>query len=55
MTVITHRTELIAYYNRRGYVDSGRREPFPMHDIKFGIPKRTDLEFCVLKKCVKKA
>ena len=50
MTVVTIRTELLAYYNRRGYVDSGRREPFPIHDPKFGLPKRTDLEFCVMTK-----
>jgi GNAT superfamily N-acetyltransferase len=53
MTVIIHRTELIAYYNRRGYSNTGRREPFPIHDIRCGIPKRTDLEFCVLQKSVK--
>jgi len=54
MTVIIHRSELIAYYNRRGYVNTGRREPFPMHDIRAGIPKRTDLEFFVLEKSMKK-
>jgi len=54
MTVIIHRTELIAYYNRRGYVNTGRHEPFPMHDTRYGIPKRTDLEFLVLRKYVKK-
>jgi ribosomal protein S18 acetylase RimI-like enzyme len=54
MTVIIQRSELIAYYNRRGYVDTGLRKPFPSHDIKFGIPKRNDLEFCVMQKCFKK-
>jgi ribosomal protein S18 acetylase RimI-like enzyme len=54
MTVIIFREELIAYYKRRGYVDTGRREPFPIDYIKFVIPKKANLEFCVLKKYVKK-
>jgi GNAT superfamily N-acetyltransferase len=29
MTVISTRSELIAYYERRGYVRTGIREPFP--------------------------
>jgi ribosomal protein S18 acetylase RimI-like enzyme len=29
MTVITHRTELIDWYKRHGYVDTGERKPFP--------------------------
>ena len=30
MTVISNRVELIAYYIRRGYVDTGRTCPFPV-------------------------
>ncbi len=30
MTVIDRRTELIAYYERRGYCDTGERRPFPI-------------------------
>lgn len=30
MTVISNRSELIAYYIRRGYVDTGRTCPFPV-------------------------
>lgn len=30
MTVIDRRTELIAYYERRGYVATGERRPFPV-------------------------
>jgi hypothetical protein len=30
MTVISNRAELIAYYIRRGYVDTGRTCPFPV-------------------------
>jgi len=48
MTVITVREELIAYYKRKGYRDTGERKPFP-NDPKFGIPKR-ELEFLVMEK-----
>ena len=50
MTVISRREELIAYYLRRGYKDTGERRPFPYGDTRFGVPKRTDLEFTVLAK-----
>ena len=49
MTVISLRKELIAWYERHGYVDSGTRKPFPSDDPRFGIPK-TALEFTVLRK-----
>lgn len=48
MTVITTRAELINWYQRRGYIDTGKREPF--HDTKkFGIPKE-HIELMVLEK-----
>lgn len=48
MTVITTRLELIDWYKRRGYHDTGKREPF--HDTKrFGIPKGY-IELMVLEK-----
>jgi ribosomal protein S18 acetylase RimI-like enzyme len=50
MTVITAREDLIAWYERRGYRRTGRREPFPYGDERFGIPLRDDLEFEVLVK-----
>jgi ribosomal protein S18 acetylase RimI-like enzyme len=50
MTVLTLRAELIAWYERRGYVRTGKYEPFPYGDIRFGIPKRDDLRFEVLRK-----
>lgn len=50
MTVIAQRAELIAYYERRGYSRTGRREPFPYGDPRFGLPKVGDLEFTVLEK-----
>ena len=50
MTVIEQRTELIAWYARRGYRDTGGREPFPLDNPRFGLPKRRDLRFVVLRK-----
>jgi len=50
MTVIRQRSELIVWYERRGYVNTHRTEPFPYGDEKFGLPKRPDLEFVVLEK-----
>jgi len=50
MTVIVQRTELLAWYERRGYRRTGERRPFPYGDPRFGLPKRPDLEFEVLSK-----
>jgi ribosomal protein S18 acetylase RimI-like enzyme len=50
MTVIVQRTELIAWYERRGYTRTGERRPFPYGDERFGLPRRHDLAFEVLKK-----
>ena len=50
MTVITVRTELIAWYERRGYQRTGTRKPFPYGDERYGLPRRPDLEFDVLQK-----
>lgn len=38
MTVIEDRTELIAYYQRRGYLLSGVKFPFPVEYHKYGRP-----------------
>lgn len=50
MTVITQRVELINWYIKHGYELTGEKRPFPYGDSRFGIPKRDDLEFDVLKK-----
>ncbi len=50
MTVIHVRDELIAFYQRRGYVRTGRLTPFPYGDERFGLPKRGDLAFELLTK-----
>lgn len=49
MTVITVRSELIQWYQRHGYVDSGKRKPFAFSDPRFGQP-RQPLEFMVMEK-----
>jgi phosphate-selective porin len=50
MTVIRQRTELIAYYERRGYTLTGETRPFPLDDERFGLPVTRDLSFVVLAK-----
>lgn len=50
MTVIDVRAELIAFYERRGYVRTGIKKPFPYGDERFGVPRRDDLRFEVLEK-----
>lgn len=45
MTVIAQRAELIAWYERLGFADTGERSPFPYGDERFGVPRRPDLEF----------
>jgi ribosomal protein S18 acetylase RimI-like enzyme len=49
MTVISVRAELISWYNRKGYVDTGLREPFPVSDV-FSQTSNEPLEFMVLEK-----
>lgn len=50
MTVIAQRPELIGWYERRGYTRTGLTRPFPHGDLRFGVPRRADLEFVVLVK-----
>lgn len=50
MTVIRQRAELIAYYERRGYVLTGETRPFPLDDVRFGLPRTNELAFVVLAK-----
>ena len=49
MTVISVREELISWYKRNGYADTGAREPFPAGDIHISISSKP-LEFMVLEK-----
>ena len=50
MRVFVQRTPLIEWYERRGYRRTGETEPFPYGDPRFGLPKRDDLVFAVMKK-----
>jgi ribosomal protein S18 acetylase RimI-like enzyme len=49
MTVISVREELISWYKRNGYIDTGVREPFPVNDVHISISNKP-LEFIVLEK-----
>jgi len=51
MSVISIRTELINCYEKHGYVNTGKKKPFPENDPRFGIPK-VKLEFIILEKKV---
>jgi ribosomal protein S18 acetylase RimI-like enzyme len=51
MTVISIRDELIAWYKRHGFIDTGAREPFPLNDTDAVISEQP-LEFIVLEKKV---
>lgn len=49
MTVVSVRSELIAWYKRHGYVETGEREAFPASDIHINISNEP-LEFIYLEK-----
>ncbi|HTD93695.1 MAG TPA: GNAT family N-acetyltransferase [Chitinophagaceae bacterium] len=50
MRVVSLRPELIAWYERQGYRDTGVTEPFP-EDGKFGVPVR-EFVFLIMEKAV---
>jgi hypothetical protein len=50
MTVIAQRLDLIVWYRRVGFEPPGETEPFPYGEVRFGVPKRSDLECVVLEK-----
>jgi ribosomal protein S18 acetylase RimI-like enzyme len=50
MTVIAQRISLIAWYERRGYRQTGEQRSFPYGNPRFGLPRRDDLVFDVLRK-----
>lgn len=49
MTVISVREELIAWYKRHGYIDTGKREAFPESHIHVTVSEEP-LEFIFLEK-----
>lgn len=51
MSILSHRPELLAYYERRGYHLTGVSMPFP-EDGNNGEPKRQDLQLLELEKLV---
>lgn len=51
MSVITERTELLAWYERHGYKNTKINKPFPSEDPRFGLPKK-ELEFVILEKMI---
>ncbi|WP_348264579.1 GNAT family N-acetyltransferase [Telmatobacter sp. DSM 110680] len=50
MGVLSVRSALVAWYQRRGYQLTGETEPYPYGDNRFGTPLRDDLEFVILGK-----
>lgn len=50
LVVIAQRAELIAWYQRRGYRQTGQNRPFPYDDPRLGQPMRPDLYFAVLRR-----
>jgi ribosomal protein S18 acetylase RimI-like enzyme len=52
LSAIEARTELIAWYERRGYVRTGETEPFPYGDERYGRPRRDDLRLVVLRRAL---
>ena len=50
INVISRRFELIAYYQRRGYISTGNKRPFPYNQPKYGIPKVEGLELEIFDK-----
>ena len=44
------RTDLLGWYERLGFADTGDTEAFPYGNESFGIPQRDDLEFVVMSK-----
>lgn len=52
MQVISLRSELIEFYERRGFHRAGEFKPFPAHEPRFGLPKVDGLQFEVLEKAL---
>lgn len=50
LNVILQRPELMAYYKRRGYIDTGRREAFTVEQCQFDSSACCTLERCFMMK-----
>lgn len=55
MNVIRQRPELVAWYERQGYVRTGEERPFPCDDTRFGRPRGPGLAFVLLEKALRPA
>jgi ribosomal protein S18 acetylase RimI-like enzyme len=53
LTTITQRTDLIAWYERRGFARTGELRPFPYGEPRYGLPRRDDLEQAVLARALR--
>jgi ribosomal protein S18 acetylase RimI-like enzyme len=50
LTVIGAREELLAWYERRGYLPTGATRPFPAAEARIGVAKRDGLALVVLRR-----
>lgn len=50
LEVIHQRTDLQAWYRRRGYEPTGETEPFPYGEESFGLPRQDDLVFDLFRR-----
>jgi len=50
ITVLNHRPELMAWYERCGFAATGERHTFPYDDRRFGEPRRPDLALLGMSK-----
>ncbi|MNT00344.1 putative acetyltransferase [compost metagenome] len=50
MSVISVRTELVKWYEKKGFKNTQNKKPFPYGNERFGLPKVNDLEFVILEK-----
>jgi GNAT superfamily N-acetyltransferase len=52
ITVLNHRPELMAWYERCGFRATGESHPFPYEDNRFGRPHRPDLVLLGMVKAI---
>ena len=50
LIVLPQRSELIAWYDRRGYRLTGQTFPFPYGNERYGIPLKPDLQLAEMEK-----
>jgi len=50
ITVLNHRPELMAWYERIGFTPTGEDHPFPYEDRRFGEPRVPDLVLLGMRK-----